>query len=60
MSVCTFMAADCPLDEVRPSKKYPLEIDLDKGTIYDSDADDIFCLCKFRDINPDYIQILMD
>jgi hypothetical protein len=24
MSVCTFIAANCPMDEVRPSKKYPL------------------------------------
>lgn len=26
MSVCTFITADCPLDKVRPSKKYPPEI----------------------------------
>ena len=48
MSVCTFIAANCPMDEVRPSKEYPLEINVDEGTIYDGDADDNFSLCKFR------------
>jgi len=50
MSVCTFIAANCPMDEVRPSKEYPLEINVDEGTIYDGDADDNFSLCKFRDV----------
>ncbi len=31
MSVFTFIAANCPMDEVRPSKEYPLEINIDKG-----------------------------
>jgi hypothetical protein len=51
MSVCTFIAANCPMDEVRPSKEYPLEINIDEGTIYDGDADDNFSLCKFREVS---------
>lgn len=50
MSVCTFIAANCPLDEVRPSKKYPLKINVDEGTIFDGDADDNFSLYEFRDV----------
>lgn len=48
MSVCTFIAANCPMDEVRPSKEYPLEINVDTGTIFDGDADDNFFLYHFR------------
>ena len=33
MSVCTFIASDSPLREVSPEKEYPLEINLDNGTI---------------------------
>lgn len=51
MSVFTFIAANCPMDEVRPSKEYPLEINIDKGTIYDGDADDNFSLRKFREVS---------
>jgi len=54
MSVCTFIAANCPLDEVRPSKEYPLEINIDEGTIFDGDADDNFALYKFFDVD-DYM-----
>lgn len=31
MSTCIFMAADSPLPEVRPSKEYPLHINVDTG-----------------------------
>lgn len=41
MSVCTFIASDCPLKEAAPVQDYPLEINLDNGQIYDGDADDI-------------------
>lgn len=47
MSLCTFIAANCPMDEVRPSKEYPLEINVNEGTIYDGDADGNFSLCQF-------------
>lgn len=48
MSVCTLIAADWPLPEIRPSREYPLHIDLDKGTICDGDADDNYCLLFFE------------
>ena len=35
MSVCTFIAADCPLKEVSPEKEYPPHINIDEGTIED-------------------------
>ena len=47
MSVCTFIAADIPLQEAAPSKMYPVHIDLDKGTIEDGGADDNFFLFSF-------------
>ena len=50
MSVCKFLAADVPLQEVKPSKEYPLHIDLDKGTIDDGGADDNFFLHPFQDV----------
>lgn len=50
MSVCTFIAANYPMDEVRSSKEYPLEINVDEGMIYDGDADDNFSLYKFREV----------
>ena len=50
MSVCTFIAADCPLYEVEPPIEYPLHIDVDKGTIYDGDADDNYFLRHFHDV----------
>ena len=50
MSVCKFIAADIPLQEVEPSKEYPLHIDLDKGIIVDGGADDNFFLLPFQDV----------
>jgi len=50
MSVCTFIAADIPLQEAAPSKMYPVHIDLDKGTIEDGGADDNFFLFSFPDV----------
>ena len=50
MSVCTFIAADIPLQEVVPSKEYPLHIDIDNGIIDDGGADDNFFLRPFRDV----------
>ncbi len=50
MSVCTFIASDCPLPEVAPVKEYPLEIDVDSGTIYDGGADDNYFLHTFTDV----------
>lgn len=50
MSVCTFIAADIPLQEVAPSKEYPIHIDLDQGTIEDGGADDNFFLFSFPDV----------
>ncbi len=52
MSVCTFLASDVPLPEVRPSREYPLKIDLDSGTIYDGGADDNFFLLPFQNLLP--------
>ena len=34
MSVCTFIASNCPLKEAAPVQDYPLEINLDNGQIY--------------------------
>ena len=50
MSVCKFLAADIPLQEVRPLKDYPVHIDIDKGIIDDGGADDNFLLLSFSDI----------
>lgn len=50
MSVCTFLASDCPLSEVAPMQEHPLEINIDTGTIYDGGADDNFFLHSFRDV----------
>lgn len=47
MSVCTFLAADCPLETAAPSQEYPLHIDLDSGTIDDGRADDNYFLHPF-------------
>ena len=49
MSVCTFLAADCPLETAAPSQDYPLHIDIDKGTIEDGGADDNFFLFPFSE-----------
>ena len=51
MSVCTFLAADCPLPEYHPARDYPLHIDLDRGVIEDGDAEDNFHLYPFRDVS---------
>lgn len=50
MSVCKFLAADIPLQEVRPLKDYPVHIDIDRGIIDDGGADDNFLLLSFSDI----------
>ncbi|MCD8342160.1 MAG: GNAT family N-acetyltransferase [Clostridiales bacterium] len=47
MSVCTFLAADCPLAAWEPSQDYPLEINLDDGTIEDGGAEDNYSLQPF-------------
>ena len=51
MSVCIFIAADCQLPEVKPSRDYPLNIDLNSGIIDDGDADDNYFLIKFDDVD---------
>jgi len=50
MSVCTFIASDLPLTEVEPLQDYPLEINIDKGTIYDGDAGDNYFLNTFTNV----------
>lgn len=56
MSVCTFIAADCLLTPLSPSKEYLLEINVDRGTIFDGDADDNFYLSPIQDY-PDCINL---
>ncbi len=51
MSQCVFIAADCPLPEVRPSEDYPLHINVDTNTIYDGGADDNYFLLPFDDVD---------
>ncbi len=51
MSVCTFLASDYPLPEVAPLQEYPLEINIDTGTIHDGGADDNFFLYSFPDVS---------
>ena len=51
MSVCTFIASNCPLKEVAPEKEYPIEINLNNGTIDDGGADDNYYLFLFRDVS---------
>ena len=41
MSVCTFIASDYPLPEVAPAQKYPMEINIDTGMIYDGGMDGV-------------------
>lgn len=55
MSACTFIAADAPLPTAAPSREYPLEINIDTGTIFDGGADDNFYLQEFLDA-ADYTQ----
>ena len=49
MSVWKMIASDFPLPAVKPEKEYPLEINLDQGTIDDGGADDNFTLSPFPD-----------
>lgn len=51
MSVCTFIAANFPLDEIRVLNEYPLEINVDERTVHDDDTDDNFTLRKFGDVS---------
>ena len=50
MSVCLFLASDIPLPEFTPSQKYPVHIDIDKGTIDDGGADDNYHLLVFDSV----------
>lgn len=51
MSVCTFLAADCPLPEkMQPEDGFCLEIDTRKGTKFDGDRDDNYGLYHFQDV----------
>lgn len=43
------IASNYPLPAVKPEKEYPLEINVDKGTIFDGDADDNFLLYPLLD-----------
>lgn len=47
MSVCTFIASDCPLPAVNPDREYPIEINVDTGEICDGGGDDNFILLPF-------------
>ncbi len=51
MSKCVFIAADCPLTEVRPSQNYPHHINVDTGVMYDSGADDDYFLLPFNEVD---------
>ncbi len=51
MSVCVFIAADCPLPEVRSSQDYPLHINLDTHTVDDGGEDDNYFLLPFDDVD---------
>lgn len=50
MSVCTFIASDHPLPPHSPSRDYPLEINLDLGTVCDGEAEDNFFLHIFEEV----------
>ena len=50
MSICTFIASDFSLTEFAPSQDYPLDINIDNGTIYDGGADDNFFLISFSSV----------
>ncbi len=50
MSVCRLIASDFPLPEFAPSQKYPLEINMDDGTVYDGGADDNYFLNAFAKV----------
>ncbi len=55
MSACRIIASDIPLTEFAPSQEYPLEINIDKGTIYDGGADDNYFLNTFANVQ-DYTE----
>lgn len=50
MSACRFIASDMPLTEFAPPQNYPLEINIDNGTIFDGGADDNYFLNTFSDV----------
>ncbi len=50
MSICRFIASDLPLPEFAPSQDYPIEINVDNGTIYDGGADDNYFLNTFLSV----------
>jgi len=50
MSSCTFLASEHPLPTARPSREYPLEINIDTGVVSDGGADDNFFLLPFEDV----------
>lgn len=49
MSACTFLASDSPLPAVSPAQDYPLEINLDTGSICDGGADGNYHLLPFAE-----------
>ncbi len=55
MSVCRIIASDMPLTAFAPSQEYPLEINIDKGAIYDGGADDNYFLNTFANVG-DYTE----
>ncbi len=55
MSACRIIASDMPLPEFAPLQEYPLEINIDKSTIYDGDADDNYFLNTFAKVR-DYTE----
>lgn len=50
MSACVFIASDKALTEFAPGREYPLEIDIDRGTINDGGADDNYRLISFDSV----------
>ena len=51
MSVCTFLAANYPLETFSPSQDYPFHVNIDDGTIYDGGADDNYFLIDFKEVD---------
>ena len=50
MSICTIIAADCPLPAVEPPRDYPCHIDLDRHTVEDGGVDDNFFIHAFPEV----------
>ncbi len=50
MSVCKFIASNSLLPEFASSQNYPLEINIDNGTINDGGADDNYFLISFENV----------